>query len=264
MPQPSLLLVHGALTGAWVWDVWRSHLAALGWQVNVIDLRGHGRSLPIDLAAVTMEDYVADLASVAVQIERAQGVHPVVAGWSMGGLVAMMYAAQHPETPGLVLIEPSPLLETGGKTPIETVRRFAGEIVRPEQMGLYPDDPARSRRALFDLDEDELLDFLAKTKGAEESGLAFRQGLRGVSVPADALTCPTLVLYGDTETRPDIAVQNRALAAHFGGEGLSVPGAGHWGIVCHAEAVEAAAPDVDRWLRRSVGSPAEEESGNGA
>jgi len=254
MALPSLLFVHGAASGAWVWDTWRRQLALLGWQVNILDLRGHGHSMPADLATVTLEDYVADVASVTVQIERAQGVHPIVGGWSMGGMVAMMYAVQHPETPALVLLEPSPPLETGGKTPIETVRRFAGEVVRPEQLGLYPDDPARSREALFDLDEAELLDFLARTRGAEESGLAFRQGLRGVSIPAGAITCPTLILYGDTQTRPDIAVQNRALAAHLGGAVMGVPGAGHWGIVCHGRAVAEAAPAVDRWLRRVAGS----------
>src|SRR3990172_69799 len=68
MAAPSILLVHGAANGAWVWDAWRRHLGRLGWVVNVLDLRGHGRSLPIDLAQVTMEDYVADLSSVTRHI----------------------------------------------------------------------------------------------------------------------------------------------------------------------------------------------------
>ena len=49
MAYPSLLLVHGAANGAWVWDAWRAALKALGWEVNVLDLRGHGRSLPVDM-----------------------------------------------------------------------------------------------------------------------------------------------------------------------------------------------------------------------
>src|SRR5688500_16319178 len=68
MPAPSLLLIHGAANGAWVWDAWRRHLRELGWATNVLDLRGHGRSLPVDFSAVTMEDYLADVESVTAQI----------------------------------------------------------------------------------------------------------------------------------------------------------------------------------------------------
>src|SRR5262245_23646954 len=119
MALPALICVHGAASGAWVWDTWRKHLGALGWQVNVMDLRGHGRSLPVDLSETTMEDYLADLESVAPQIARATGSHPVVVGWSMGGLVALMYAARHADTPALVLLSPSAPLEVAGKASIE-------------------------------------------------------------------------------------------------------------------------------------------------
>src|SRR5678815_3278104 len=94
MAYPSLLLVHGAANGAWVWDAWRAALKPLGWEVNVLDLRGHGRSMPTDMNEVTMELYLADLESVAGQIAAVQGKHPVVGGWSMGGLVSMMYAVK--------------------------------------------------------------------------------------------------------------------------------------------------------------------------
>src|SRR6478672_10733535 len=111
MAYPSILLVHGAANGAWVWDAWRAALAPLGWQVNVLDLRGHGRSLPADMTEVTMEVYVNDLESVASQIAAAQGRHPIVGGWSMGGLVSMMYTAKTLGVPAQLLFAPSPSLE---------------------------------------------------------------------------------------------------------------------------------------------------------
>lgn len=248
--MPSVLLIHGAASGAWIWSAWRRNLAALGWQAIVIDLRGHGRSIPIDLSAVTLEDYVSDVASVTVQIEAAQGVHPVIMGWDMGGMVAMMYAATHPETPGLVLLEPPRPLEAGGKEPMETVRKFSGDVISPERFGLFADDPAASRASLFDLTESEAAALLEAIDGAEESGLAYRQGLRGVPLKADAIECPSLVLYGAGAGREDIAAQQQALAAYLGGESLAVPGAGHWGIVAHEDSVMEAARHTDAWLRR--------------
>ena len=85
MAYPSILLVHGGITAAWIWDLWRERLGRLGWEVNVLDLRGHGHSLPVDFSTITMQDYVADVESVADQIARARGRLPIVGGWAMGG-----------------------------------------------------------------------------------------------------------------------------------------------------------------------------------
>jgi pimeloyl-ACP methyl ester carboxylesterase len=249
MPVPSLLLIHGAASGAWVWDTWRKHLRDLGWQVNVLDLRGHGRSMPTDLAAVTMEDYVADVASVTVQIEAAQGSHPILGGWSLGGMVAMMYATQHPELSALLLLEPNMPVEVAGRASMEYQRRFAGPVLYPESFGVFPGDAPRSREALFDLTQAELTSYLAASEGAEESGIAFRQNLRGISIPAGSVACPSLVVYGEVDSRRDVAEWSKRLAEHLGGESLSVPAAGHWGIVCSDRAVAHAAPAVDAWLR---------------
>ncbi|MGE3985223.1 MAG: alpha/beta hydrolase, partial [Dehalococcoidia bacterium] len=90
MPIPPVLFIHGAANGAWVWDAWRRQLSALGHQPIVIDLRGHGRSLPVDFSEITMDDYVHDVESVTTQVEARLGSHPVIAGWSMGGLIAML------------------------------------------------------------------------------------------------------------------------------------------------------------------------------
>lgn len=190
MPRPTLILVHGAATGAWVWEPWRRHLTPLGWEVNVLDLKGHGRSLPVDLSTTTMEDYVADLDSVCVQIEAARGAHPIVGGWSMGGLVAMMYAAQHPATPGLLLFSPSMPVEIAGKASIEQQRLHPEPVLGPRAFGVYPEDPQASRAALFDSTDEELIRFLGRSAGAQESGLAYRQRLRGISIPAPDVLGP--------------------------------------------------------------------------
>jgi pimeloyl-ACP methyl ester carboxylesterase len=247
MPQPSLILVHGAATGAWVWDAWRRHLTPFGWEVNVLDLKGHGRSLPVDLSTTTMEDYVADLDSVCGQIEAARGAHPIVGGWSMGGLVAMMYAAQHPQTPGLLLFSPSQPLEVAGKASIEVQRRHPEPVLGPGAFGVYPEDADASREALFDLTDEELSRFLERTAGAQESGLAYRQRLRGISIPEVSIACPSLVVYGQLESGAT-PTQNQALAGHIKGESLCVPGAGHWGIVYSDALVATTAPLVDAWL----------------
>ncbi len=67
MARPPLLFIHGAANGAWAWEFWRREMNALGWDANVMDLRGHGLSMPTDWDATTMEDYVEDVASVSTR-----------------------------------------------------------------------------------------------------------------------------------------------------------------------------------------------------
>jgi pimeloyl-ACP methyl ester carboxylesterase len=252
MAMPSLLCVHGAASGAWVWDSWRKHLGALGWQVNVIDLRGHGRSLPVDLSEVTMEDYLADLESVTPQIAAATGEHPVLFGWSMGGLVALMYAAKHEETPALVLFSPGAPVEVRGKASIEELRKIPSGPFGPEFLGIYPDDREKSFEMLSDLTDEELTSFLTNSRGQQESGFAMRERDRGISIAPGAIRCPALVVYGEAEITP-MQEQARRLAIYLAADTVTMPGARHWGIVYHDMAVAEAAPVVDRWLRKSLG-----------
>jgi pimeloyl-ACP methyl ester carboxylesterase len=251
VPHPSILLIHGGITGAWIWDAWRAELGACGWEVNVLDLRGHGRSLPTDMALITMDDYVADVASVAMQIATARGAYPLLGGWAMGGLIAMLQAANEPRTPGLLLFAPSPPLEVAGRAEPEVVRETPSGGFGPEVYGLYPDDAAASRAALHDLAQTEAESVLEQVRGAEESGLARRQRRRGVPLAVGSLRCPALVLFGEQDRvfAPEL---QRRLAIYLAGDALSVPETGHWGIVCHGTAVAGAAPAVDRWLRRNL------------
>jgi len=250
MPSTPLLLVHGAASGAWVWDAWRKLLSGFGWQVNVLDLRGHGRSLPTELATVTMEDYVADIASVTRQL-AAQGRHPVLGGWGMGGLLAVMYATTHPETPALLLFSPSPPLEVAGRAEADRVRAVPSGAFGPEALGLDINDTGASKETLHDLSDEEAAAYLEHSRGALESGMAARQRLRGIAVPPGAVRCPCLVVYGgkDRVTPPEL---QRRLAVYLGGEALEAAEAGHWGIVYHEETVRELGPGVDAWLRRHI------------
>jgi pimeloyl-ACP methyl ester carboxylesterase len=250
MMYPSLILVHGAATGAWIWDAWRRHLQPLGWDVNVLDLRGHGRSLPADLGTVTMEDYLADLESVAGQIAAFKGAHPIVGGWGMGGLLALMYAASHPETPALLLFSPDQPVEIAGRASMEEQRRHPSAVLTPEAFGVHLDDLQRSRESLG-LSEDEARRFMVESAEAEESGLAHRQRLRGIGVALGAITSPALVIHGSEE---DVLIRERSstLASHLGGESLDVEGAGHWGVVYSEPAVAKTAGNIDAWLRRTL------------
>jgi pimeloyl-ACP methyl ester carboxylesterase len=200
-----------------------------------------------------MEDYLADVESVARQVEAAEGQHPVLAGWSMGGLLAMMCAAGNPGVPGLILFSPSPPEEVAGRGAPDLVRQTPSEPIGPETYGVYPDDLDASRPVLFDLTDAEAESVLANSAGALESGLARRQRRRGIRVPPGAVRCPALVVYGEEETAFPPA-QNRRLALYLAGESLAVPGAGHWGIVYSRDRIIATAPEIDAWLRRNLHS----------
>jgi pimeloyl-ACP methyl ester carboxylesterase len=248
---PSILLIHGGMTAAWIWNLWRERLGELGWQVNVLDLRGHGRSLPVDFSTITMEDYEADVASVTSQIAAAQGRYPIVGGWAMGGLVAMMHAALQPEVSGLLLFAPSPPLEVAGRADAEVVRATPSGPFGPEVYGLHVDDLEASREALPDLTDDEAAQLLGRVRGAEESGMARRQRRRGISVAPGVIRSPSLVVFGEQDVHFAPEIQ-RSLATYLAGDAISVPGVGHWGIVCHEESVKLATPRIDDWLKRML------------
>src|SRR4029077_4293541 len=80
---------------------WFGRLAGMA-QVVYLDLRDHGRSARADPAAWTFEACADDVRAFCdvVGIER-----PVVLGHSMGGFVAMLYAARHPQHPGGLVLQ---------------------------------------------------------------------------------------------------------------------------------------------------------------
>ena len=68
--KPPLLLVHGALTGSWLWNEFAAFLAERGWEAHAMNLRGHHTSDLAELDETTMRDYADDVGVARLQRQR--------------------------------------------------------------------------------------------------------------------------------------------------------------------------------------------------
>ncbi|OIQ98332.1 Non-heme chloroperoxidase [mine drainage metagenome] len=102
--HPPLLFVHGSYCGAWIWNEFTlAHMAKKGYAAYAVSLRGHGGSEG-QLTWASLEDYLADVAAAAGQLDAP----PVVIGHSMGGIVAQHYASSGAALAGMVLMASVP------------------------------------------------------------------------------------------------------------------------------------------------------------
>jgi len=229
-----IILVHGAANSASVWTFWQRELAAHGWPSYAIDLRGHGRSDPIDLSHASMQDYAADVHVLAAQFARP----PVLIGWSMGGLVALMVAASRVAT-ACVGLAPS----TPARQPNTAVAVRVGEF-GAEEYGITSRDPAK-QPAMLDLDREERTVALASL--GRESRFARDGRQRGIVI--ESLPCPLLIVTG---TRDRQWPRERYNDLWLPADHLSVEGASHWGLVLNRRALATAIPAVLRWLESAI------------
>jgi pimeloyl-ACP methyl ester carboxylesterase len=158
LPAASLLLVHGAGSGPWVFQDWKETFPRL--LVAAVDLQEN-----LDPARAAMDDYAQNVIASARRLPQ-----PVLlCGWSMGGLVALQAAAAiHPHM--VVLLEASAPAEVQGFHP--NVELTEGTFDPEVEYGRFPPGvPARA-----------------------ESLLARAGRKQGISVPS--LACPSLVVYG--------------------------------------------------------------------
>jgi Alpha/beta hydrolase family len=178
----SLLLVHGAGSGPWIFDGWAAAFPDIA--VSAIDLQ---EDLDVETASMT--------AYAAVATTAAQRLDPPVAlcGWSMGGLT-VLHVAPVVKPHSVILLEPSPPAEVQGLHP-ETLLTLGA--FDPEEV-YGPAPPGERCRP--------------------ESSLALSERKRGISVPT--LSCPSLVVYGDTlppERGPRVAAFYGSEEAYFPG-----------------------------------------------
>ena len=178
--------------------------------------------------------------------------HVVVAGYSMGGRVALHIALRHTDrVAGLILISTSAGLRTEG----ERAQRRAADAARAAAVLRHPPDFVRDWYAspLFDPLTTARRDALAADRLANGRPEGWARALARLSVGAQPwhgerlreIRVPTVVLAGSADAK--FTAIAREMAAAGGFTCTIVPGAGHALLVERPDAVASAILDV--WTR---------------
>jgi pimeloyl-ACP methyl ester carboxylesterase len=239
--KPPLLLVHGALTGSWLWAGFAAYFAERGWEAHAMNMRGHYTSDLADLETTSMHDYADDIGIAVRQLGRP----PVVIGWGIGALTALLYAAQHPVL-GLVLLAPSPPAAALPRRPLAHELRLVPDVYDARWWGwIAPME--RLRNWMPDMTEDDLSKMQELLEGALESGSARRERMLGVEVDTTRIGAPTLVIGAglDDVVHPTEA---RRTADLLGATYEYFPAASHFGLVMGSESWPEVAGSVLGWL----------------
>jgi pimeloyl-ACP methyl ester carboxylesterase len=239
--KPPLLLVHGALAGSWLWSSFGAYFAERGWEAHAMHRRGHYTSDLAELTETSMGDYANDI-GVAI---RQLGRPPVIIGWGMGALAAMLHA-EHNRVLGLVLLAPSPPAGALPRRPSEHELKAVPPVYDATWWGwLQPWD--RLADAMPDMNDDELEKMQEMLAGARESGSARRERMRGVTVDAAQIAVPTLVIGAglDDVIHPSEA---RRTADLLGATYEYFPSASHFGLVMGSDSWPQVAGSVLGWL----------------
>ena len=239
--KPPLLLVHGALTGSWMWSDFAAYFAERGWEAHAMNFRGHYTSDLADLSTTRMQDYAEDIGIAVRQLGRP----PVVIAWGIGALAALLYAERHPLL-GLILLAPSPPADALPRRADEHELGAVPEVYDAEWWGwLAPMDKLHSW--LPDMTDGELSKMQEMLRGARESGSARRERMMGVHVDAQLIDVPTLVIGAglDDVIHPQEA---RRTADLLGATYEYVPTASHFGLVMGSETWPQVAGSVLGWL----------------
>jgi pimeloyl-ACP methyl ester esterase len=242
---PPLVLLHGwAMSSALLADLGRA--LGGGRRVIVPDLRGHGGSSP---GAVGLAELAADLALLVERLDL-RGV--TLAGWSLGGQVALAALPRiRPRLARLALLSATPRFTTGEgwphglppqqievlahrvrRDPARALARFLDGLFAPGEL----DDAGRARVAALRA-ELPLPDPAAAQAGLDVlAATDLRAALAGVGLP-------TFVLHGEADPICPVGA-GRALAAGIPGARLAIlPGAGHAPFLSRpADAVAALRP----------------------
>jgi proline iminopeptidase len=216
--RPTLLLLHGG--PGFDHSLFKPAYAQLAdvAQVVYLDHRGNGRSDRGDPADWNLDVWADDVRGFC----DALGIdHPVVLGWSFGGMVAMAYAARHPDHPAKLILQ-STAAEMRIERIAEGFRRVGGDDAAAVAtafwkgdggadalaeyattcMPLYsptPPDPAALTRTQMNTD-------LLMDPGAALRDMNLLPGLAKVQ-------CPTMVIAGEIDPICPIEAMEDIVAA---------------------------------------------------
>ena len=251
---PPLVFLHGLGGNR---DYWVHQMGAFpGWKSIAWDTRGYGDSGPVP-ADARFADYGSDLKRL---LDHLASAGPVLVGHSMGGRIALDFAARHPDIlAGLVLVDTSAITEKA-LDPRERQDRLQQRL-GPILKGLTPADfAAEHLRRLVGPDcPAEVVDS-AEAMMADISAATYRKTLEMIAgntatVALDRIRVPAMVVVGEND--PLVTpLQGRELAGLLPDAGFeTIPRAGH---LSNLEAPEAFNRILARFLATiGTGRPAD-------
>lgn len=225
---PTFLCLHGLVDTFSVWNRLAGPLAERGRVVRV-DQRGHGQS-DAPPGPYSLEDLAGDAAAVLDDLRIDQAI---LVGHSMGGVVALTAALEHPErVAGLVLLG----------TTSDVSERVSDEYDRIARAG-----------------EEQGTEGIARAIYGETTRRRIEGNARGIAAVTRALgalhrnpltpkleriQCPTLVMVGTDD--PMGTKASEIIAAKIPGRIDIIQDMGHW---LHVESPETILEAMDRWRR---------------
>ncbi|MCX7792051.1 MAG: lysophospholipase [Chloroflexaceae bacterium] len=241
-----LLLVHGAWHGAWCWEAAQGDLAARGFEVHAISVRGHGGSpAPPGHWRSTILDYVREVRGAIAAV----GERPIVVGHSAGGYVLQLLitgvVGPRPPLAGAVLLCSSPV--NIGAYFLKRGLRGGPMVNLP---ALLRREPAAVRQALLrpDVPDAELERHCGRM--VAEPPLVTLSSMLLRPRPA-ACRVPVLVIAAECDAIFDVAIQ-REMAHAYNARFVVAPGAAHDLMLDPAWPVAAEA--IERFARETTGA----------
>lgn len=225
MHAAPLLFVHGALHGAWCWELhFLDYFSEHGFAAHAVNLRGHGRSEGRErLRWTRIAAYVEDLTSAIRQL----GSTPILVGHSMGSFIIQKYLEDH-SAPAAVLLTPPPPTGLGAAT-LRIARRHPLAFARINlTLSLLPlvATPTLARDAFFsaDLPEAQLQGYWERMQ--DDSFLGFLDMLL-LDLPKPPRAATPMLVLGAERDNMLTPGEIHATAKACGAEVDIIPGVAH-------------------------------------
>ena len=216
-PRGAVLVIHGFAEHSGRYENVAEALNQADYTVHGVDLRGHGSSEGVRGFIERFEDYLDDVETALTHLSEA---HPdtrlYLLGHSMGGLIALGYAARHPEgLAGLLLSAPffgiSMPVPGWKKAAAGVLSRLMPKMTLPS--GLEPKHLSHDPAVVAAYEKDPLVFTDANARWFTELSTAQEQAPR----IARNMRLPLLVQSGGDDRLVDLKA-TRAVFSAYGGE----------------------------------------------
>jgi len=230
---PPVVLLHGITGHARVWDHLAERLVP-GRRVLALDQRGHGDSGPApddDYRVATMADDVAAFAG-SLHLDRF-----ALLGHSMGGRIAIQYAAAHAgRLERLIIVDIGPDIELAGLQRVRGMMSQSPERIESEEWAV---EYIRRANPLQDVDllRQRVRHGLKRlpdggltwkyAKGLRDMMRAGRRDVVDLWEPLARIPCPTLVVRGAESDILSPEVAKKMTERLPDGRLVEIPGAAH-------------------------------------